>query len=159
MTVLVNNIINEIGRQPDIQIYGRVTAVVGLMLEIGGVLGDLAVGDHCRVIGRNQRRVTCEVVGFRGGHALLMPFGSLNGVGTGCRAELGVTEAVIYPGPGWLGRVINAFGEPLDGKGPLPAGRVAYPIHNQPPPAHTRQRVGGKIDLGVRAINAFLTCC
>ena len=159
LTVLVNNITNEIGRQPDIQIYGRVAAVVGLMLEVGGVQGNLAVGDHCRVIGRKQRRVTCEVVGFRGGRALLMPFGSLNGVGMGCRVELGVTEAVIYPDLGWLGRVINAFGEPLDGKGPLPAGRAAYPIHNQPPPAHTRQRVGGKIDLGVRAMNAFLTCC
>ena len=159
MTVLVSNIINEIGRQPDIQIYGRVTDVVGLMLEVGGVHGNLTVGDHCRVIGRNQRRVTCEVVGFRDGRALLMPFGSLNGVGMGCRAELGVTEPMIYPGPDWLGRVINAFGEPLDGKGPLPAGQVGYPIHNQPPAAHTRQRIGGKIDLGVRAMNAFLTCC
>ena len=159
MTVLVNNIINEIGRQPDIQIYGRVTAIVGLMLEIGGLQGNLAIGDHCRVIGRNRRRVTCEVVGFRGGRALLMPFGPLDGVGMGCRAEMGLTEPVIYPTHDWLGRVINAFGEPLDGKGPLPAGRVAYPIHNQPPPAHVRQRVGGKIDLGVRAMNAFLTCC
>ena len=135
------------------------TAVVGLMLEVGGVQGALAIGDHCHVIGRNRRRVTCEVVGFRGGRALLMPFGSLDGVGMGSRAEVGTTEPVIYPGRDWLGRVINAFGEPLDGKGPLPAGRVAYPIHNQPPPAHTRQRVGGKIDLGVRAMNAFLTCC
>jgi flagellum-specific ATP synthase len=88
-----------------------------------------------------------------------MPFGSLDGVGLGCRAEIGVTEPVIYPDKSWLGRVINAFGEPVDGKGPLPVGRRAYPIHNMPPPAHSRQRVGGKIDLGVRAMNTFLTCC
>ena len=55
--------------------------------------------------------------------------------------------------------MIDAFGEPVDGKGPLALGRLAYPIHSPPPPAHTRQRVGGKIDLGVRSMNAFLTCC
>ncbi|MEQ8195089.1 MAG: FliI/YscN family ATPase, partial [Rhodospirillales bacterium] len=59
----------------------------------------------------------------------------------------------------WLGRVVNAFGEPVDGKGPIVSGERAYPIHRQPPHAHTRKRVSGKIDLGIRSINAFLTCC
>ena len=48
---------------------------------------------------------------------------------------------------------------PIDGKGPLPQGPVAQPLRNAPPPAHRRQRVGGKISLGVRALNTFLTCC
>ncbi|MEO5337307.1 MAG: flagellar protein export ATPase FliI [Magnetospirillum sp. WYHS-4] len=159
MTVIVHNVLSEIERLPDYAVYGRVTAIVGLLVEVGGVQGSLSIGDHCVVIGRNDRRVTCEVVGFRQGKALLMPFGSLDGVGLGCRAEIGATEPAIYPDRSWLGRVINAFGEPVDGKGPLPIGRRAYPIHNTPPAAHSRQRVGGKIDLGVRAMNAFLTCC
>src|SRR5690606_10961178 len=59
----------------------------------------------------------------------------------------------------WLGRVVNAMGEPIDGKGPLPQGPLLYPFRNAPPPAHARKRVGAPLDLGVRAINTFLTCC
>ena len=159
MSVYVNNIINQVGRLPDHQVYGRVSAVVGLLVEVGGVQGGLSIGDHCRIIGRDGRRVRCEVVGFREGSALLMPLGSLDGVGLGCRVELSDTDSMIYPDPGWLGRVVNAFGEPVDGKGPLPMGGDPYPVRNRPPPAYLRQRIGGKIDLGVRAMNAFLTCC
>ena len=159
MTVFINNIANEVSRLPDYHVYGRVTSVVGLLVEVGGVQGSLSIGDHCRVIGRNDRRVICEVVGFRDRRALLMPFGSLDGIGMGCEAELIASEPVVHPNRAWLGRVINAFGEPADGKGLLPAGPLAFPIHNKAPPAHSRQRVAGKIDLGVRAMNVFLTCC
>jgi flagellum-specific ATP synthase len=51
------------------------------------------------------------------------------------------------------------MGAPVDGKGALFGGSIAYPLRNSPPPAHSRQRVIGKLDLGVRAINTFLTCC
>jgi flagellum-specific ATP synthase len=55
--------------------------------------------------------------------------------------------------------VVNALGEPVDGKGPLPRGVDAYPLRAAPPPAHSRRRVGAKLDLGVRSINTFITCC
>ena len=155
----VNNIINEIERLPDYEIYGQVAAVVGLLVEVSGVEGVFSIGDHCDIVARAKRRIACEVVGFREDRALLMPFGPLEGVSLGCRVEVGVTEPVLYPHPDWLGRVINAFGEPIDGKGPLPSGNLAYRVQNNPPPSHLRKRVGGKIDLGVRAMNAFLTCC
>jgi flagellum-specific ATP synthase len=60
---------------------------------------------------------------------------------------------------GWLGRVVNAMGEPIDGKGPLPPGTSPAPFRNAPPPAHARRRVGAPLDLGVRALNTFMTCC
>ena len=159
MPVYVNNIINEVERLPDFEIYGQVAAVVGLLVEVAGVEGVFSIGDHCDIIARAKRRIACEVVGFREDRALLMPFGPLDGVSLGCRVEVGASEPVIYPTEGWLGRVINAFGEPIDGKGPLPSGNLSYPVQNEPPPAHLRQRVGGKLDLGVRAMNTFLTCC
>jgi len=130
-----------------------------MLLEIGGVPESLAVGGRCEIVGRYGSRLPCEVVGFRNSRALLMPFGDIDGIGLGCKAEVANSAPVVYPHEGWLGRVINALGEPIDGKGPLPQGRVAYPLRNQPPPAHARQRVQGKVDLGVRAINTFLTCC
>ncbi|GAB6053287.1 flagellar protein export ATPase FliI [Magnetospira thiophila] len=159
MTLHVKSLIREIERLPDHQVYGRVSGVQGMLVELGGMKGALSIGDHCRVVGRNERRIICEVVGFRHGKALLLPFGHLDGVALGCRAELGVTEPVIYPDGQWLGRVVNAFGEAVDGKGPMSSGQRAYPVRNRPPPAHSRQRVGDKIDLGVRAMNTFLTCC
>ena len=159
MSVFASNIVNEVNRLQDHQVYGRVTSIVGLLVEVGGLQGSLSIGDHCLLRGRDDIQVLCEVVGFRNERALLLPFGPLGGIGLGCSAEIGSTDPSIYPHKAWLGRVINAFGEPVDGKGPLNTGEEAYPIHRQPPHAHSRRRVSDKIDLGVRAINTFLTCC
>ncbi len=142
----------------EIQVFGRVSEIIGLLVEVDGVQGSLSIGDHCTIIGR-RRRVVGEVVGFRDGKALLMPFGALDGVGLGNRVEITASDPSIYPDDAWLGRVVNAFGQPVDGQGPLPTGTAPYRVHNRPPPAHARQRVGGKVDLGVRSLNAFLTVC
>jgi flagellum-specific ATP synthase len=158
MTLLVHALLNDIDNIPDLRRYGRVDGVQGLLVEAAGIGNSISVGDRCRLIGRN-RTVAAEVVGFRNGRALLMPFGALDGIGLGGKVEVAEAHPVLHPHPGWLGRVINAMGQPVDGKGPLPADDFSYPIRNTPPPAHTRQRVGGKLDLGVRAMNAFLTTC
>ncbi|MEQ8664809.1 MAG: flagellar protein export ATPase FliI [Rhodospirillales bacterium] len=159
MSILGNTIIHQIERLPDYRIVGQVTQVVGLLLEVGGVEGSVSVGDYCTVYRRNGTKVLCEAVGFRENKALVMPFGSLDGVGLGCRVEIAANDPAIFPDESWLGRVINAFGEPVDGKGPLGSGNTAFPIHGTPPSAHSRRRVGGKVDLGVKAMNAFLTVC
>lgn len=150
---------HEVDQLADYKMYGQVMNVVGLLIHVGGVTHSLSVGDHCIIYTRNGRRITCEVVGFADGNALVMPFGTVDGIGMGCRAEVSNTEPVVYPSMDWLGRVINGFGNPVDGLGPLPTGSMGYPIHASPPPAHQRNRVGGKVDLGVRAMNAFLTTC
>lgn len=155
----VRNLINEVERVSNIQIYGRVAAVQGMLLEAGGVQRSISVGDRCNVVARDGRRVVCEVVGFRNGRALLMPFSAIEGIGLGCRTEVQEAEPVVYPDRGWLGRVVNGFGEAVDGLGPLPMGDTAYLVKAQPPSAHSRSRVAGKIDLGLRAVNSFLTCC
>jgi flagellum-specific ATP synthase len=88
-----------------------------------------------------------------------MPFGGLDGVRRGCRAVIATAASQVRPSSAWLGRVINAMGEPIDGKGPLLQGPSPMPYRNSPPPAHSRKRVGAPLDLGVRALNTFLTCC
>jgi flagellum-specific ATP synthase len=152
-------LVNEIERLPPFRHYGRVAAVQGLLLEVAGVQRSLAIGARCQVERRNAADLACEVVGFRDGRALLMPFGGLDGVGLGCRAKVLEQEPVIYPDPSWLGRVVNGNGEAIDGGPPLRRGTRAMPLRGKPPPAHLRRRVGGKLDLGVRAMNTFLTLC
>jgi flagellum-specific ATP synthase len=130
-----------------------------MLVEVAGVQGNLSIGDRCDIVARGNKLLPCEVVGFRSGHALAMPFGSLDGVGLGCKVVLANTEPLIYPSNAWLGRVIDGFGNPTDGGGPLPHGDKAYEIKGNPPSAHSRRRIGGKLDLGIRSINTFLTCC
>ena len=152
-------LVEELTGVPELRIYGRVTAVLGMLIEVGGASRSFSIGDRCTVVARDGRAILCEVIGFRNGCALLMPFQPLEGVGLGCRVYRLSGQATIRPNRGWLGRVVNAMGEPIDGKGPLPQGDRSHPLRGQPPPAHRRARVGQRIDLGVRALNTFLTCC
>lgn len=155
----IDHLLVDLDRVQSKIVQGRVTAIQGMLVEIGGVQGHLSVGDRCELKGRGGRIVPCEIVGFRDGHALGMPFSSLDGIGLGSHATLSDVEPVVYPSDMWLGRVINGFGEAVDSKGPLPQGNAPYLIRNQPPSAHARKRIGGKLDLGVRTINTFLSCC
>jgi flagellum-specific ATP synthase len=157
--MLLDHLIGEIERQPEQLLHGRVTGVLGMMAEIGGVERALSIGDRIVITGRGNHRVPAEIVGFRGNRALAMPFGTLDGIGLGCNAEISLTDPVAFPDSSWLGRVIDGMGTPLDDGPPLMQGAQAYKLRNPPPPAHARQRVSGKVDLGVRALNQFLTCC
>ena len=152
-------LLSELERLATYQVYGKVAAVQGLLVEVSGVQNNLSVGDRCNVIARDGRIVPCEVVGFRDSRALVMPFGALEGVGLGCRAEIAEASPAVYPDDTWLGRVISGMGKPIDDGGPLGAGPAPYPIKAPPPPAHMRKRIGGKLDLGVRALNTFTTSC
>nr|WP_234397648.1 hypothetical protein [Sneathiella glossodoripedis] len=142
------SVISEIGRVNSQQFYGRVAAIQGLLVEVGGIQRHLSIGSRVDLLARGDRKVACEVVGFRNERALLMPFGSLEGVGMGCKALIAEPDPVVFPDKSWLGRVVNAMGEPIDGGPPLVTGNIAVPLKNMAPPAHSRQRVGGKIDLG-----------
>jgi flagellum-specific ATP synthase len=142
-----------------VNIYGRVVGVRGLMVEIAGPIHAMSVGARIMIETGGYRTIPAEVIGFTGNNAVVMPFAGLDGVRRGCRAVIANASGQVRPSAAWLGRVLNAMGEPIDGKGPLPQGVVPMPFRNSPPPAHSRQRVGKPLDLGVRALNTFLTCC
>jgi flagellum-specific ATP synthase len=152
-------LIDEIAALPSTRSYGRVEAVRGLMLEVAGPVTRMALGARLEIETPQGVPVRAEVIGFEGGRAICLPFGALDGVRLGCRAYVAEPQAAVRPSRGWLGRVVNALGEPIDGKGPLPEGGTAQMLRASPPPAHTRRRVGEPIDLGVRALNTFATCC
>src|SRR5438128_3616472 len=142
-----------------VNIYGRVVGVRGLMVEIAGPIHAMSVGARIVIETGGNRFIPAEVIGFSGNNAVVMPFAGLEGAGRGCRAVIANAAGQVRPSPAWLGRVLNAMGEPIDGKGPLVQGGAPMPYRNMPPPAHSRQRVGAPLDLGVRALNTFLTCC
>lgn len=152
-------LLNEISAVQAIEQFGRVQSVQGLLVEIAGPVHAMSIGSRVTVSGRDDLPIACEVVGFRDNAALCMPFGALDGVRMGCPARVGESEPVVRPNASWLGRVLNAAGEPIDGKGPLTPGPDPYRLRNSPPPAHRRARVGEPVDLGVRALNGFATCC
>jgi len=152
-------LLKEIEAIPQFRRFGRVARLEGLLVEVTGAAGAISLGGQVKITGAGGKQIPCEVVGFRDGQAQAMPLGTLDGVTLGARAEFDDRPAVVFPCSAWLGRVVDAFGKPTDGKGPLPQGMNAYPIKAAPPSAHSRARLGGKLDLGVRALNAFATCC
>src|SRR5262250_292040 len=139
-----------------VEVYGRVVGVRGLMVEVAGPIHAMSVG--ARVVIETGTAIPCEVVGFSGANALLMPFATLEGVRRGCRAVVMAAPAAVRPSLGWLGRVVNAMGEPIDGKGPLDPGSSPYPFRNPPPPAHARARRRPARSRSARA-QYLITCC
>jgi flagellum-specific ATP synthase len=155
----VKALAEQIGDIDGVNIYGRVVGVRGLMVEVAGPIHAMSVGARIVIETGAQRPIPCEVIGFSGNNAVVMPFAGLEGVRRGCRAVIANASNQVRPSNAWLGRVLNAMGEPIDGKGPLEQGASPMPFRNTPPPAHARKRVGNPLDLGVRALNTFLTCC
>lgn len=143
----------------EVEVFGRVKTVQGLLIEIVGPVRELRVGGRVSIETQAGEYLPAEIIGFREGHALCLPFGPLAGVRLGCKAVFQSSDGAVYPSPAWLGRVINAVGEPIDGKGPIAAGASAYPLRQNPLAAHDRVRVGAPIDLGVRVLNTFTTIC
>ena len=143
----------------DHEVYGSVTKVLGLLVEMTGFGRGLSVGSVVHLRPEDGRDIPCEVVGFKEKNALLLPFGLLEGVGLGCKAVIQSHAPVICPDEDWLGRVINGLAQPIDGLGPLMQGGHPIPLKNKAPAPHSRQRIGGKLDLGIRAVNTFLSTC
>ena len=149
----------EIADLDPLTVYGRVVAVRGLLVEVAGPIGAMSLGGRLSIEIAPGIRIPCEVIGFSGEKALVMPFGGLDGVRRGCPAYVEKQQPGIRPTDAWLGRVVDALGRPVDGGPPLPQGERLRPFRADPPPAHARRRVGPPLDLGVRGMNAFLTCC
>lgn len=131
---------------------GRVHEVVGLLVEVVGI--QAATGDRLEIV-LPERRLALEVMGFRQGRLLAAPLGSTAGVQHGMRVVRRATGAVVDVGDGLLGRVIDAFGNALDGKSaPLCSHRV--PLYREPPPAFLRKPIVEQVETRVRVLDALL---
>src|SRR5205085_7866696 len=134
----VKSLVAAVERLDPLTVAGRVAAVNGLLIEARGGLTRLAVGARAEIARFGEKPLSAEVVGFRETRALLMPFGPVEGVAPGAEIRIEPQGSAVRPNRSWLGRVIDAFGNPIDGKGPLQKGQAAYPLRAAPPAAHAR---------------------
>lgn len=135
---------------------GRVTALEGLRIEAAGPAGALKLGAAVRFGTEDGPRG--ELVGFEGERAVLLACDPLEGLGPGAPVHFTSGLDTVRPSDAWLGRVIDAFAEPLDGKGPLRAGWKPRQVRAIAPNAQARARVDQKLALGIKAIDVFAPC-
>ena len=134
---------------------GSVTELVGLLVESKGP--EAAVGDFCEIGTRTGRVIRTQVIGFRDGHVLSMPLEETDGLHLGDPIVGRKEDSKMECGPQLLGRVIDGFGEPLDGLGPILGGEP-YELYATPPGPLAREPIGETLETGIRAIDSLLTC-
>ncbi|MBC54413.1 MAG: flagellum-specific ATP synthase FliI [Gammaproteobacteria bacterium] len=136
-------------------IVGKLTRVVGLTLEAVGC--NVSLGSRCLVSHSHGKEIEAEVVGFDGPRIFLMPLYSIEGLQPGARVVPAPAARPLWVGDGLLGRVLDGFGEPIDGKGPIAVQhcREAQPVRSINP--LKRQPIRETLDVGIAAINGLLT--
>jgi flagellum-specific ATP synthase len=154
--------------RPDIQKYrrvlrridpleygGRVTKIVGLTIESNGPT--TKIGDVCKVYSyKGNACIEAEVVGFKDQRVLLMPFGKVEGIGLGSRVISTNKPFQVPVGNRFVGRVLDALGNPMDDKGPVEPDCYC-PVENEPPAPLSRSRIKEVLPLGIKAIDGLLT--
>jgi flagellum-specific ATP synthase len=136
-----------------IGLAGAVSAVQGLTVSVTGL--PAAMGSSCRIM-RQSGLLDARVVGFAGGQTLVMPMGSMNGIARGDSVILSPHRHFVQAGIGMLGRVLDAFGRPIDGLGPVRTDSHV-PLWPEPISPMQRRRIQTPLPTGVRAIDAMLT--
>lgn len=139
-----------------IKLTGKVTQVVGLVIETQGPT--VSVGELCYITPKtpNTPPIPAEVVGFREGFVMLMPIGEMQGVGPGCEVVAAQKTLQVKVGDELLGRVLDGLGNPMDDKGPI-LSKEEYPLQAPPPPPLTRPRIHESLYVGVRTVDGLIT--
>ncbi|MCF0151352.1 MAG: flagellar protein export ATPase FliI [Firmicutes bacterium] len=145
----------QVSNMDTYSLTGKVENIVGMSIEASG--GRAAVGDICRIYdGESGKRVTAEVVGFKQGRMLLMPYSDLNGISAGSFVRNTGKQMTLQIGEFLRGRIINAMGQPLDGKGGFEIG-VPYCVTGRAMNPLERPRIKDRMEFGVKAIDGMLT--
>ncbi len=131
---------------------GRVRDVIGVLVEVEGLVAPVGAQLEVRT---GELRLLLEVIGFRDGRLLAAPLGPTTGVVPGARVRVSPQASQVAVGDGLLGRIVDAFGQPLDGR-PLPVLTGKAALQARPPAPFTRRPIVDAMQTGVRAIDALL---
>lgn len=135
------------------ELRGCVTEVRGLLIE--GTGPQVPLGSHVTIRNGTQS-VPAQVIGFRQDKVLFMPFGEMQGIAPGFAITASEASCHVRVSHELKGRVLDALGNPLDGRA-LPVMEHSVPLYRDPPNPVTRQRIAAPLDIGVKAINGLLT--
>src|SRR5204862_3302398 len=111
--------LERLGRLEPQRWTGTVTELIGLVVESNGPAA--AIGDFCEILTKNNRRIRTQVIGFRNGRVLSIPLEEIDGLELGDQITTRKDDGRIQVGPELLGRVLDGFGRPIDGLGPVRA--------------------------------------
>ncbi|QDG51332.1 FliI/YscN family ATPase [Persicimonas caeni] len=150
----LDRIIDTLGNLDTLRYVGKVTRVVGMMVE--GVMPNASIGATCQLEPPNAPPVLAEVVGLKDGKVIMMPLGPRRGLTVGTRMTMASGQAALQVGPGCLGRVLDGLGRPIDEKGPLD-DVDQIPLAREPINPLRRSAIDRPMDFGIRAINGLLT--
>ncbi len=151
----IDDYINSLCAIESMQWTGRVTELVGLLVESAGPAA--AIADFCEIRTANGRSVRTQVIGFRNGRVLSMPLEETDGLQLGDTIIARPSEGKVDVGPQLLGRVLDGFGRPMDGGPPIVAA-AAYDLYATPPGPMERVPIRDTLSTGIRAIDGLLTC-
>ncbi len=167
-----------LGAYNPVTTFGKVNKVVGLVAEGSGIKAPL--GSLCHILPEDSVRkvenagntefgsgtasvlrsedgvIPVEVVGFRDGNLLFMPYGDLRGVQPGSLVRNSNLPPYFPVGNQILGQALDAFGLTLQGQKNLALPELA-PLYANPPSPLSRPRIDEPLDVGVRSINSLLT--
>lgn len=132
---------------------GKVACVTGQSIESCGP--QTTIGEICEVEKKGTTPLLAEVVSIRPGKIVLMPYGDLQGIGGDCRVTATGKTPQLAVGKALLGRVVDAFGEPMDGKGTLHT-TDNRPLYSAPMNPLSRPHIGKIVETGVRAIDGLM---
>jgi flagellum-specific ATP synthase len=147
----------QIARLPRTIRWGQLESVRGASLIVSGFGRAAAIGDRVRV-DTAHGPVPGEVVAFAGDTVTVMVEGRAEGLTSGARVVL-TESSDLYPCGGWLGRVVDGSGQPLDFKGPLPQGKRAMKLRGVAPDAFGRRLMGARLETGIRVLDVFVPVC
>ncbi|NBH26053.1 flagellar protein export ATPase FliI [Lachnospiraceae bacterium] len=138
------------------KVRGKVVNVVGLTIESAGPSAKL--GDICMVFpvirDENTHPALAEVVGFKEGRNLLMPYENVEGIGPGSSVENTGNTLRVRVNEELLGHTLDGLGR-IDGKEPLFGEE--YSVEAKPPDPMSRKIIDEVLPLGVKAVDGLIT--
>jgi flagellum-specific ATP synthase len=132
---------------------GRVAEAAGGRLRATGLARGTGLGDRVLVRSRDGE-IGGEVIGLTPTGVMLLPEGPAEGVEIGSAVEL-LGRDDIAPDDSWIGRILDPFGRPMDGR-PLLPGRMPRALRAGAPAAATRRAMGERLETGVALFNTLL---